>query len=221
LSEVVKVDVWSDIACPWCYVGKRRFEEGVSRYQAAGGDREIEVEYHSFELSPGTPVDFAGTHAEFLATYKGIGAAQAAQMLTQMTAVAASVGLDFDYDSVRTTSTLKAHQVLHLAKAHGVQRELKERLLRAFFVEGRHIGRDDELASLAAEVGVDPAEVLEALASDRYADDVQADIAQARAYGISGVPFFVIDGRYGVSGAQDPAVFAQALARATGERVSA
>ena len=219
LSPGLRVDIWSDIACPWCSIGKRKFEEGAWRYAATDGARTVEVEYHSFELAPDTPVDFEGTEVDFLAGHKGLPVEQVQQMLAQVTAIAASVGLDFDVDAVRHTRTLKAHQVLHLAKARGRQIELVERLLAAYFQEGRHVGHDDDLADLAAEVGLDRAEVLAALAAGTYADDVQADIAQARAYGISGVPFFVIDSRYGVSGAQDPAVFAQALSQASADRV--
>jgi predicted DsbA family dithiol-disulfide isomerase len=217
MSEVLKVDVWSDIACPWCYVGKRRFEEGVRRYREAGGDRPVEVEYHSFELAPDTPVDFEGTEVDFLAGFKGMPTAQVRRMLEQMVQVAASVGLDFDYDALQHTNTRKAQEVLHLAKARGLQYEVKERLLRAYFTEGRHVGHDDDLAELAAEAGLDRTEVLTALRAGTYRDDVDADIDQARAYGITGVPFFVVDGRYGVSGAQDPALFAQALRQATAE----
>ncbi len=214
MSPLLKVDVWSDIACPWCYVGKRRFEEGLRRYQDAGGDRPVEVEYHSFELAPDTPVDFAGSEVDFLADHKGLPVPQVRTMLAQMTEVAGTEGLAFDYGALRHTNTLKAHELLHLAKAHGLQYAMKERLLRAYFTEGRHVGHEDTLADLAAEVGLDRETALVALREGRYRDDVAADLAQARAYGINGVPFFVIDQRYGVSGAQDPAVFADALSRA-------
>ncbi|MDI1288708.1 MAG: DsbA family oxidoreductase [bacterium] len=221
MTEPLKVDIWSDIACPWCYVGKRRFAEGVRRYEAAGGQRPIEVEYHSYELSPGTPVDYEGSHVDFLANHLGVGKAQAEQMLTQMTDLAASEGLDFDYDALKSTKTLKAHELLHLAKAHGLQSEMKERLMKAYFVEGRHVGRIDELADLAVEVGLDRDEVVAVLNAGTYANDVRADIDQAQAYGINGVPFYVIDGKYGVSGAQDPSIFVQALDQAAAEGVNA
>jgi predicted DsbA family dithiol-disulfide isomerase len=213
-SGPLKVDIWSDVACPWCYIGKRRFEEGVRRYQDAGGERTVDVLYHSFELAPDTPVDFQGSEIDFLAQYKGMPADQVRQMLAQMTETAAAVGLAYDFDALKHTKTVKAHQVLHLAKAHGVQLEMKERLLRAYFVQGRHIGHDDSLADLAAEVGLPRQLVLDALRAGTYALDVQADIRQAQSYGISGVPFFVLDERYGVSGAQPPELFAQALAKA-------
>jgi predicted DsbA family dithiol-disulfide isomerase len=150
---------------------------------------------------------------DYLAGYKGIPVAQVRQMLAQMTELAASVGLSYDFDVLQHTNTGKAHQVLHLAKAHGRQPELKERLLRAYFVEGRHVGHDEDLADLATEVGLDRQVVLDALRRGTYVDDVETDIRQGWAYGISGVPFYVIDQRYGVSGAQNPNLFARALAQ--------
>jgi predicted DsbA family dithiol-disulfide isomerase len=217
MSSPLKVDIWSDIACPWCYVGKRRFEEGLRRYQETGGGRPVEVEFHSFELAPDTPVDFEGAEVDFLSEFKGLPVPQVRRMLDQMTETARSVGLDFDYDALLHTNTRKAHEVLHLAKAHGLQAETKERLLKAYFTEGRHVGHDEDLADLAAEAGLDRDQVLAALRAGTYREAVAADIAQARAYGITGVPFFVIDGRYGVSGAQDPALFADALRQAADE----
>ncbi|KAA1420065.1 DsbA family oxidoreductase [Mumia zhuanghuii] len=219
-TDPLKVDVWSDIACPWCYIGKRRFEAGVDEYRASGGDREIEVEYHSFELAPDTPVDFEGSEVEFLAGHKGIDEARVHQMLEQVTAIASSVGLSYDFEALRHTKTLKAHQVLHLAKAEGIQLDVVERLFKAYFEEGRHVGHDADLADLAAEAGLDREKVLQVLADSTYADEVQADIAQAQAYGINGVPFFVIEGRYGVSGAQEPQAFAQVLATVSAEAVA-
>lgn len=214
MGEVIKVDVWSDVACPWCYIGKRRFEEGVRRYAAAGGDRPVEVEYHSFELSPDTPADFAGSEVDFLVDFKGISEQQARGMLEQVTALAADEGLAYDMAALRHTRTIRAHQVLHLAKSRGLQPELKERLLSAYFTEGRHVGHDEDLADLAEEVGLDRQEVLDALRDGTYVADVEADIRQAMTYGISGVPFYVIDRTYGVSGAQAPETFAQVLAQA-------
>ena len=204
MSDVIKVDVWSDIACPWCYIGKRKFEAGAEGF-------DVEVEYHSFELSPDTPVDFDGSAADFLAAHKGMPIEQVRPMLAQVTAVAAEVGLDYDYDALQHTNTVKAHQLLHFAKAQGKQIEMKERLLRAYFVEGEHVGRAEDLADLAAEVGLDRDTALRSLESDEYLEAVHADQEQAMRYGIRGVPFFVIDGKYGVSGAQAPETFAQAL----------
>ena len=173
----------------------------------------MEIEYHSFELAPDTPADFEGSEADFLAHHKRLPAEDVEQMLAHVTALAADVGLAYDFDALRHANTRKAHQVLHLAKAHGRQLALVERLFAAYFEEGRHVGHDDDLAALAADEGLDPA-----LRDRTFADDVDADIAQAREYGITGVPFFVVDGRYGISGAQDPALFAQALTQASEDR---
>lgn len=213
VSEPIKVDIWSDVQCPWCYIGKRKFEAGMARF---GGD--VEVEYHSFELSPDTPVDFDGTPVDYLSKRKGLPIEQVERMLEHVTGIAASVGLDYDFDSVHQTNTVKAHELLHYAKARGRQLDMKERLLKAYFVEGRHVGRIDELADLAAEIGLDREDVVRALTENEYLADVKSDVALANAYGIQGVPFFVIDGKYGVSGAQDAATFAQVLEQVSAER---
>ncbi|GAA1482245.1 protein disulfide isomerase FrnE [Gordonia sinesedis] len=218
MSEPISVDVWSDIACPWCYIGKRRFEEGLRRF---GDPDAVHLTYHSFELAPDTPTDFAGSEVDFLADYKGIPAEQVQQMLTQVAGLAESEGLTYDFDALKHTNTLKAHELLHFAKSKDAQLNLAERLFAAYFSEGRHLGSIDELADLAADVGLDRDEAAEALRSGEFADAVAADIAQARAYGISGVPFYVIDGRYGVSGAQDPDVFADALRTVATEKSDA
>lgn len=221
MSEPIKIDIWSDIACPWCYIGKRRFESGSALFSEAGDDRAVEVEYHSFELSPDTPVDFDGTEIDFLAGHKGIPAEQVQQMLDRVTGIAASVGLDYDFGALQHTNTVKAHELLHFAKANGKQLELAERLFRAYFVEGGHVGRASDLADLAAEVGLDRDVALAALESGEYLSAVRDDQQTAAEFGINGVPFFVIDGRYGVSGAQEASTFAQALEQVWSERVAA
>jgi predicted DsbA family dithiol-disulfide isomerase len=218
VSEPIKVDIWSDIACPWCYIGKRKFEAGSGLFQGRGDGRAVEIEFHSFELSPDTPVDFDGSEIDYLAGHKGMPAGQVEQMLDRVTGIAAQVGLDYDFDALKHTNTVKAHQLVHYAKAHGKQSEAKERLLKAYFTEGRHVGRTDELASLAGEIGLDPADVTRALDADEYLDAVRADQALAQEYGIQGVPFYVIDGKYGVSGAQEAATFAQVLDQVWAER---
>ena len=218
MTRSVKIDVWSDIACPWCYIGKRRMETAVAAFAEQGGS--VEVEYHSFELSPETPVDYEGGEADFLAAHKGMPREQAASMLQQMTQLAATEGLAYDFDALQHTNTVLAHQLLHLAKEHGVQVQLKERLLKAYFEQGRHVGRVDDLVELGAEVGLDRDEVRSTLESGRLLDAVRADQQQAIEYGIRGVPFFVLDGRLGVSGAQDPEVLLGALQQAAGEVVA-
>ena len=213
MTEPIKVDIWSDVQCPWCYIGKRKFEAGAAQF---GGD--VEIEYHSFELSPDTPVDYDGTPVEYLAQRKGLPHDQVEQMIDRVVGIASSVGLDYRYDDIHQTNTVISHELLHFAKAHGRQLEMKERLLKAYFINGEHVGRIPDLVDIAVELGYDRDEVTEALESHRYLADVKADVALAQEYGIQGVPFFVIDGKYGVSGAQDAATFANVLAQVQSER---
>jgi predicted DsbA family dithiol-disulfide isomerase len=222
VSESIKIDIWSDIACPWCYIGKRKFEAGAAAFAAqAGADApEVTVEYHSFELAPDTPVDFDGSEIYFLSTHKGMPADQVRGMLDRVTGIAGDTGLDYNFDTLKHTNTVKAHQLLHYAKARGLQLEAKERLLKASFTEGRHVGRVEDLADLAAEIGLDHADVVRSLEADEHLDAVRADQALGQEYGIQGVPFFVIDGKYGVSGAQEAATFAQVLEQVWGERLA-
>ncbi len=215
MSDPIKVDIWSDVQCPWCYIGKRKFEAGARTF---GGD--VEIEYHSFELAPDTPVDFDGTPTDYLSQRKGMPTAQVEKMLAQVTGIAASVGLAYDYDHVHQTNTVKAHELIHYAKARGRQLEMKERLLKAYFINGEHVGRIEDLADIAAELGFDRDDVVRSLESNEYLAAVRADVAQAEAYGIQGVPFFVIDGRYGVSGAQEAETFAKVLAQVAEEKAA-
>ncbi|MFG6502221.1 DsbA family protein [Microbacterium sp. P05] len=217
MTDAIKIDVWSDIACPWCYIGKRNLEKGLAEASADDDAPVVDVVFHSFELAPDTPVDFDGGETDYLSHHKGIPADEARQMLDRVTGVAADAGLQYRFDLLKHTNTVKAHQLLHFAKANGKQQELAERLMSAYFTEGRHLGQDDELVALAAEVGLDEEQAREALTSERYLDDVRADQAQAAEYGISGVPFFVIDGKYGVSGAQPADAFAQIARQVWGE----
>lgn len=214
MSEPIKVDVWSDIACPWCFIGKRKFEAGAAQF---GG--EVEVEYHSFELSPDTPVDFDGSEQDYLVT-RGFPADKIDGMLDRVTGIAESVGLHYDYDALQHTNTVLAHQLIHYAKAHGRQLEMTERLLAAYFEQGRHVGRIDDLADLAAELGFDRDDVVRSLTADEFLDAVRADQELAIEYGIQGVPFFVIDRKYGVSGAQDASTFANVLTQVRDEKAA-
>ncbi|TBN56943.1 DsbA family oxidoreductase [Glaciihabitans arcticus] len=213
MSTPIKVDIWSDVQCPWCYIGKRKFEAGVVEF---GG--EVEVEYHSFELSPDTPVEYEGTPVEYLSERKGMPVEQVEQMLERVTGIAKDVGLDYDYDHVHQTNTVISHELIHFAKSKGRQLEMKERLLKAYFINGEHVGRIPNLVAIAVELGYDEAEVTEALESHRFLKDVKEDVALAQEYGIQGVPFFVIDGKYGVSGAQEASAFANVLAQVASER---
>jgi predicted DsbA family dithiol-disulfide isomerase len=213
----MKVEIWSDVVCPWCYVGKRRFEAALARF--AHRD-EVELVWRSFELDPSArpSPEEPGGYAARLARKYGGGIAQAEAMIETMTRTAAAEGLDFRFDRMRPGSTFDAHRLLHLALDDGVQDDVKEALDRATFSGGLRVSDHDALVAVVAEAGLDADRVREVLASDRYADAVRADQAQARAYGISGVPFFVVDGRYGVSGAQPADLLLQALETAWRDR---
>ena len=218
MTERIKIDVWSDIACPWCYIGKRNLENGLATTASYEDAPEVEITYHSFELSPDTPVDFAGDELDFLEGHKGMPRERVRELLDNVTGVAANAGLEYRFDILQHTNTVKAHELLHFAKEQGAQQAMAERLMAAYFTEGRHVGRIDDLVALAAEAGLDADAAREALESGRHLPDVRADQAQAQAYGIQGVPFFVIDGKYGVSGAQPAEAFAQITRQVWAER---
>jgi predicted DsbA family dithiol-disulfide isomerase len=187
-------------------------------FTATGQATPIEITYHSFELAPDTPVEYEGSEIDFLMNHRGVTAEQARAMIDRVVGIALAAGLRYDYDALQHTNTVKAHQLLHYAKERGHQLEMKERLLASYFVEGRHVGRVEDLADLAAEIGLDREDVVRSLTEDEYLEAVRADMAQARAYGINGVPFFVVDERYGVSGAQPSEVFTEVLGRAAADR---
>lgn len=204
----LRVDIWSDIACPWCYVGKRRFESAL---QGLAQRDQVEVVWHSFELDPQAPVASPLPMRDLLARKYGRSAEEAQGMLDHMTGVAAQEGLTYTFERTRPTNTFLAHQLIHHAARHGLQDAMKERLLSAYLSHGELISDPDTLARLAQEVGLDAAEARAALETGAHADAVRADEAQAHALGISGVPFFVLGGKYGVSGAQSAEVLRGAL----------
>ena len=205
--------MWSDVVCPWCYIGKRRLEEALGRF---GHRDEIEVVWRSFELDPSAPRTREGDYAGRLASKYHIPVGEAEAMIDRMTRVGEDEGVDMRFDLARPGNTFDAHRLLHLASAAGgdVQDRLKERLMAATFTEGQPIGDRDTLVRLAAEVGLDEEEARGVLASDAYAADVRADEAQARAFGIDAVPFFVLDRRIGLPGAQPADVLLEALEQA-------
>lgn len=221
MTDTIRIDVWSDIACPWCYIGKRNLEKGLADAATDADGPQVEVTFHSFELSPDTPVDFEGDELDFLAGHKGMPRENVREMLDNVTGVAANAGLEYRFDLLKHTNTVKAHELLHFAKTQGAQHDMTERLMSAYFTEGRHVGRVDDLVDLAREAGLDADAAREALESGRHLADVRADQAQAQAYGIQGVPFFVIDGKYGVSGAQPPEAFAQIARQVWAEKQNA
>jgi predicted DsbA family dithiol-disulfide isomerase len=212
----LRIDIWSDIACPWCYVGKRRLERALERFPHRA---DVEIVWRAFELDPGAPPirDTSQSYAERLARKYGTRPAEAQGMIDRMVATAAVDGLDFRFDRIRPGNTFDAHRLLHLAHERGQQDAVKERLLRAYLTEGEPIGDREVLVRLAREAGLDEAEARAVLDGDRHASEVRQDEAVARELGITGVPFFVLGGRLGVSGAQPADVLLGALERAWSE----
>ncbi len=202
----MKVEVWSDVVCPWCYVGKRRLEDAVGRF-----DGDVEVEFKSFELDPSAPRVQEGTATEHLQGKYGWSDEQVKAMQARIKGIGEGEGLDLKVEDTRRGNSFDAHRLLHLAKERGLQPELQECLMRAYFTESEPIGEREVLQRVAVEAGLDAGEVADVLASDRYADAVRTDEQLAGQIGINGVPFFLIGGRYAVSGAQPADLLLQAL----------
>ena len=215
----LRVDIWSDIACPWCYVGKRHLEAALAQFPHRDS---VEVVWHAFELDTTAPrVRDREAYGERLRKKYETSPAQAEAMIQRMTEVAAADGLDFQFDKIQPGNTFDAHRVIHMAHEHHLQDAMKERLLHAYLTEGEAIGEPEVLVRLAAEAGLDAQEVRAMLASRRYEREVRADEEGARALRITGVPFFVLGGRFALSGAQPTETILQALARAWAETVIA
>lgn len=214
---MMHVDVWSDVICPWCYIGKRNLEAALAQFDHAD---QVEVRWHSFELDPRAPRDEATDLAASLASKYGTDRAGALAMMDRVATVAEGVGLHYRFDLARRVNTFDAHRVIHLAERQGgaaLQGAVKERLLAAYFVEGGDLSDHSTLEGLAAEAGLDAGAVAAMLASDELTDDVRSDEARAHELGISGVPFFLVEGAAGVSGAQPPERLLQMLERAWGK----
>lgn len=205
------VEIWSDIVCPWCYIGKRRFEEAASRF---GHSDDLEVVWRSFELDPHAPTERGGDAAEQLARKYGVTRERAQAMEDSVTRSAAKVGLEYHLDRARRGNTFDAHRLLHLAADRGLQGELKERLLAAYFTEGEPIGDPLTLGGLAVGVGLDPVEVRGLLDGDAYAEAVRRDERLATGLGATGVPFFVFGRAAAVGGAQSPEILLEAIEHA-------
>ncbi|HEX8770901.1 MAG TPA: DsbA family oxidoreductase [Acidimicrobiales bacterium] len=212
----MRVDIWSDVVCPWCYVGKRRLEDALARFDHAA---DVDVVWRAFELDPSAPATYEGDNVDRLARKYGVPRAQAEAMNERVTRIADEEGLTFRLDIARPGNTLDAHRLLHLGADRGVQDVLKEQLLAAYQTRGEAIGDHDVLVRAAVAAGMDEGEVRDVLNSDRYTDEVRADENAAREIGATGVPFFVFDGRYAVSGAQPSDVLLQLLERTWSERM--
>jgi predicted DsbA family dithiol-disulfide isomerase len=211
----MKVEVWSDIMCPFCYIGKKNYEKALAQLPNAD---QLEIEWKSFQLDPEIPenVSFAG-EKEYLAQRKGLSEGQVIGMLQHVKQAGAAAGVEMNFDRSIVANTGRAHRLLHFAKDKGVANELKEKLFAAHFTAGLDVGNVDVLADLAEQVGLDRAEVLSVLNSDEYAYDVAQDIQEAANIGVRGVPFFVINRKYAISGAQPVEVFVETLEKALSE----
>jgi predicted DsbA family dithiol-disulfide isomerase len=205
------IEIWSDIVCPWCYIGKRRFERGLAALKDAG---DFEVVHRAFQLNPSMPRGEVRDHRDNLMVKYGLSESQATAKQQQMEGTAAAEGLEFHLVGGVTGNTFDAHRLVHLGRGRGIQDAVIERLFRAHFTEQRSIFDVDSLVDLGADAGLEPGEARAALSGTEYADGVNADLRDARGLGISGVPYYVIDRRYAISGAQPPELFAEALTRA-------
>jgi predicted DsbA family dithiol-disulfide isomerase len=209
----MRVEIWSDVICPWCYIGKRRFEQALALFE---GRDDVEVEWRSFELDPSSPAT-PQPLTDRLAQKFNVSPDEAVAMNERMTETASGVGLQFRLDIARSGNTFDAHRLIHLAAAHGLQGQMKEALMEGYFSEGRAISDRDTLVELAARAGLDADEARAMLESDRFAAEVREDEQLAAGFGIGGVPFFVVDRHYGISGAQSAEVMLETLQQAAAE----
>lgn len=215
----LRIDVWSDVACPWCWVGKRRLEAALASFDDSEGNLDVVLRWRAFELDPSAPRlrDASVDYVERLARKYRTSPAEAQAMIDRMTRTGAEDGLDFRFERVRSGNTFDAHRLLCFAAGHGLQDALKERFFAGYFTEGEPIGEPAALAKMAESVGLDAAEVTRVLETDAFAAEVRDDEEEARAMGVSGVPFFVFGQRLAFSGAQPAEVIRQVLEKAHGE----
>ncbi len=213
-SPSMKIEIWSDIACPWCYIGKRRFESALAEFPYRDS---LDIVWRSFELDPNAPARQVLPSVELLATKYGMTVAKAQGMMDNMTATGAAEGVSFRFDRSISGNTFDAHRLTHFAAIHDRREPMVERLFAAYFTDGDAMGDHDTLVRLAREIGLDANSVRTMLASDAFADDVRDDEERARHFGISGVPFFAIDEKYGISGAQPASAILGALTEAWAE----
>jgi len=204
----MQVEIWSDVICPWCYIGKRRFEAALADFPHK---QDVQVIWRSFELDPKSPSQYSETLIEMLSRKYNVSLQEAESMNTRVSTLAKQVGLEYRLSEARPGNTFDAHRLLHLAAAHELEDPAMERIMHAYFCESLPVGDRTALARLATEFGISTKDALEMFESDAYVDAVRADEARASELGISGVPFFVIDGKVGISGAQPVEVFADAL----------
>jgi predicted DsbA family dithiol-disulfide isomerase len=207
----MKVDIWSDVRCPFCYIGKRKFEKALEKFSHKN---EIEVNWHSFELDPSLETDTSVNAVAHIAAAKGISKSQAEGMFSHVTEVAKEIGLDFDFEKNVVANSFNAHRLIQLAKTKGLANEAEEALFKVHFIEGKNIDDEETLIQTGVSIGLDENEVKEIFSSDVFAEEVKRDEMQAQTFGIRGVPFFILNNKYAVSGAQSPEVFSKALSQA-------
>ncbi|RKR82983.1 putative DsbA family dithiol-disulfide isomerase [Mucilaginibacter gracilis] len=207
-QEKLKVEIWSDVMCPFCYIGKRRFENALQQFEHKDN---VEVIWKSYQLDPTMQNNTGQSLNQYLAERKGISVEQSVNMHKQMTEMAAELGLEYNFDKAIIANSFDAHRLSHLAKAHGLQDELEEALFKAYFTDGKNIANVDTLIELGIAVGLDADAVKQTLNTDTYAQEVKHDIYQANQVGVRGVPFFVLADKYAVSGAQQSETFLGAL----------
>lgn len=210
----MRIEIWSDYMCPFCYIGKRRFEEALESFPHKD---QVEVIYRSYELNPNAPRDTDQTTYDSLAKKYGMSVQEAKSMTENVVAQARTVGLSYDFDVIKPTNSFDAHRVTHYAAEQGKAKEMTEVLFSAYFEKGEHIGSREVLIRLAGEVGIDPKQTAKMLEESTYAEEVRSDERQGADLGIQGVPFFVIDRKYGISGAQPLQVFTDALTQGWSE----
>lgn len=203
----MKIEIWSDVVCPFCYIGKRHLEKALEQMP----ELEVNIEWKSFELDPNASNDPGSDIYDLLAKKYGHDRAWAKETTSNMVGMAAEAGLEFNMDQVQPANSFNAHQVIHLATKYDKQDEMKEALLLAYFTEGKHIGDKSELVKKATEVGLDPKEVEDVLENNTYSNAVMKDVEKAHRLGVQGVPFFYINDKFGLSGAQPTSVFIEAL----------
>lgn len=207
----MKVEIWSDIMCPFCYIGKRKFESALSQVEFKDS---IEVEWKSFLLNPDIKTDPSKSTVEYLAEVKNMSVEHAKQMTDQVVQMAAQSGLKFNYEKTVVANTRNAHRLIQMAKVHLLGDKAEETLFEAYFTEGRNMDDKGTLIELGQRIGLDPDEVSQMLDSDQFDDKVRQEIFEAQQIGVRGVPFFVIDNKFGISGAQQENVFVNALNKA-------
>lgn len=213
----MKIEIWSDVMCPFCYIGKNNFEQALNKLPFKD---EVEVEWKSFQLDPTLDPKKTQDTIQYFREKKGVPEAQATQMLGQVTEMGKGAGIDFNFGKTLITNTFSAHKLLHLAKKHNKSNEMEEALFIAHFIDGKNVGDTEVLAALAESLGIDKEEAKQAVTTDNLDYEVNQDIQEARNNGVSGVPFFVLNGKYAVSGAQPAEVFENTLQQTYKETVS-